>query len=120
MAYQNKITTQETAVVAKDAAISGAIDYRNAEKGSFILPAAMEATTKIAFKVSESLDGTYVPLFSSSNALVEVTITVNASKCYALPSDLAGCSFFKFWTEASGSDVAQATAARNIIVMTKS
>lgn len=105
MLIRNSIQT--IATVAGSAALSGAIDFSGYSSGGFIAPDTLNATTKIAFKVSESLGGTFVPLFTSANALVEVTVTLNAAKGYALPADLVGFPFFKIWCQAAGVDVNQ-------------
>lgn len=110
-------SSQEIATVANGAAISGAIDYRGFAMGGLITPAALTATTVIAFKVASNPNGTFTPLYNASNALVEVTVTVDASKAYPLPDELSGWPYFKLWTEASAADVNQAAARTFEIVM---
>jgi hypothetical protein len=113
-----RLSTKLTTTVAQTAALSGAVNMQDYAGGGFKTPAALTATTKIAFKVAEEESGTYVGLYDSSGVLVEVTVDVGASKAYPLPDDLFGWPWFKFWTEAGGSDVAQA-AARDLIVVLK-
>lgn len=110
--------SESTVAIATSAALSNAIDYRGFAMGGLITPSALEATTKIGYKVATTANGTYTPLYSSSNALVETTVALDASRAYPFPDELSGWAFFKLWTEASGSDVAQ-TAARTFQVVMK-
>jgi hypothetical protein len=108
-----------TAVIANGAAVSGVIDATWAAGAGLIAPSALTATTVLAFKVCGSQDGTFVALYDRNNALVEVAVTVNAAKAYALPDELFAWPYFKLWTEASGADVNQA-AERSFVVVLKS
>lgn len=105
-------------VVASGAALSDAIDMRDYSGGVFITPASLNATTKIAFQVSDAANGTFIPLYTSADALEEVTVTLNASRAYALPEALFGASFVKLWCQASGTGVNQ-TGAKTFTIMLK-
>lgn len=107
-----------TVTVANGAALSGAIDMRDYSGGVIITPATLNATTKIAFQVCDSADGTYLPLYTAANALEEVTVTLNAARAYAIPDSVFGASFIKLWCQASGTGVNQ-TGAKTFTVMLK-
>ncbi len=105
--------------IAATAAESDVIDATWPAGAGLITPAALEASTKIAFKVSPSKDGEFLPLYDESNVLVEVTVTLDAAKAYALPDAVFAWPYFKLWTEAAGVDVAQ-TTERTFLVVLKS
>jgi hypothetical protein len=96
---------------------SDPIIFAGFEKGQLITPAALEATTKIAFKVSPDGGTTWGDLRNASNTLVEITVDLGASHAYPLPTELAGAERFKIWTEASGSAVSQSADRAFAVVM---
>jgi len=108
-----------TTTIPGGSALSAVIDATWAAAQGLIAPAALDATTRIAFKVAEKPDGAFLPLSDEYNLLVEVTVTLNAARAYALPDKLFAWSYFKLWAEASGSDVIQ-TADRTFIISQKS
>lgn len=87
---------------------SDPVVFAGFEKGQITTPAALDATTKIAFKVSADGGSTWTDLRNASNTLVEITVDLSASHTYPLPTELAGAERFKIWAEASGSGVSQA------------
>ncbi len=109
----------QTVVIAANAALSDAIDTRGFSVGAMITPAALDATSKLAFKGCMTRDGTYVGVYSAANALVEVTPNLGASQAQLIPADAMAFPFIKIWTEAAGSDVAQAGGARTFQVICK-
>jgi hypothetical protein len=108
-----------TTVVANGGAVSAVIDATWASAQGIKTPAALEATTKIGFQVSESAGGTFLPLYDELNALIEVTVTLNAGRGYAVPEKVKAWPYFKLWCENAGSDVNQ-TADRTFIIVQKS
>ena len=106
-----------SAVIANGAAVSGAIDNTWPAGGGLITPAALTATTVIAFKVCATVDGTFVPLYDKDGALCEAAVSVSTAGGYPLPDELFGFPFFKIWTEAGGSDVNQAAERVFAVVM---
>jgi hypothetical protein len=108
-----------TTVIASGAAVSAVIDSTWAAGQGLVTPAALDATTKIAFKVCTSQTGAFLPLYDDSNTLVEVTVTLNAARAYALPEKLFAWPYFKLWAQASGSDVNQ-SADRSFTISQKS
>jgi hypothetical protein len=107
------------ATISSGAAVSTPVDSTWAAAQGLITPAALEATSKIGFKVCATSDGTFQPLYDEFNAIVEVPVTLNAARAYALPDKLFTWPYFKLWTQASGVDVNQ-TADRTFVVMQKS
>lgn len=108
-----------TAVIPSGAALSNIVDSTWAAAQGLVTPAALDATTKIAFKVARSQDDTFLPLYDEFNVLVEVSVTLNAARAYALPDRLFAWPYFKLWAEASGSDLTQ-SADRAFTVVQKS
>lgn len=103
--------------IAQTAALSDAVDNTEGAALGFITPSALEASTNIGFKVSH--DGvTFVPLYDQNGSLVNVAVAVNAARGYQIPDAVRFWPYFKLWAQnGSGTDVAQATAARTLIVV---
>lgn len=100
-------TSQQIVTVPTGAALSNAVDIREFAGGVFITPATLDATTVIAFQVSDSASGTFTDLRKSDNTLATVTVELNGSHAYPLVDELFGAQFFKFWCQASGTGVNQ-------------
>lgn len=98
-----------TATIANGQTTSGAIDARGLSQIGLVMPSAFTGTT-ISFNVSA--DGaTYQALYDATNTLVSVTVA--ASRSYALPSTLLAWPYFKI---VSGSAEA---AARTLTITGK-
>jgi hypothetical protein len=108
-----------TVLIADGEAESEAFELAWAAGAGLQAPAALDATTVIAFKVSDDLDGNYLALYDDTNALVEVTVQVDAARAYALPEEVFAWPYVKLWAEASGTDVEQ-SADRTFKVSLKS
>lgn len=108
---------QKTVVVANGAALSEIIYFRDQVIGGFIAPASLAANTKVAFKVSASADGTFVPLYDQYGALVEVTVSLSAAGAYPFPQELFSYPFAKVWTENAGVDVNQSAEKSFLLCM---
>ena len=81
-------------VTAHDTAASATvIDYREFS-GGLIITDGTTSITSFDFHVSDVEDGTFVPLQSSSGAIIQITNVV-ASEAYALPDALFAAPFFK-------------------------
>lgn len=87
-------------------ALSEAIDLTDFASGSIITPSALEVGTYLAFDVSHSASGPFVPMQSSdSDVRRTIAVTVNASKQYMFPDELFGVAFFKIRTvDSVGAD----------------
>jgi hypothetical protein len=107
------------AVIPINTAESNIIDATWAAAAGLKIPAALEANTSIGFKVCESQDGSFLPLYDETNALVQASVTLNAARAYALPDALFAWPYFKLWSQNAGVDVSQA-AARTFTVLLKS
>ena len=105
--------------IANGEALSSLIDMTWAAAQGLKTPAALEATTKRAFKVAESQDGTFLPLYDDANNLVEMSVELAEARAYALPDELFAWPYVKLWTEAARVDVDQ-TADRAFIISMKS
>ena len=96
-----------TVTVSASASLSSVYDNSEGITSGIVIPSALEATTKLAFYVCDIVDGTYVPLYDTSNVLIEITVAVNAARAYPVPEQLKLWPYIKIWTEASGSNVTQ-------------
>lgn len=106
-------------LVLNGAAVSSVIDSTWAAAQGLKTPAALEANTKIGFQVAEWAGGTFLPLYDEYNLLVEMPVTLNAARAYALPEKVFAWPYFKLWCENAGSDVLQ-TADRSFVLVQKS
>lgn len=104
-------------IIANGAAVSGVVDTTWAAAQGLIAPATLDTNTAIAFKVCDSATGTFQPLYSELNVLVEVPVTINAAKAYALPDAVFAWPYFKLWAENGGTDVAQGTDRAFVIAL---
>ncbi len=106
-------------VVANGESESGAFELAWAAGAGVITPAALDATTCIAFKVSDAIDGTFLPLYDDTNAVVEITVELAEARAYVVPDGVFAWRYAKLWMEAAGGDVGQ-SADRTFIVSLKS
>jgi hypothetical protein len=116
-----RISSQAQAVVPTGeggAGLSDAIDFRPYAGGGFITPATLDATTVIGFQVSA--DGvTFLPLCDKDNALVKVTVTLDAAKAYPLPDELYGWSHFKLFCMTTAGAAVNQTGAKTFTLHLK-
>lgn len=103
-------TQTHTLTIAASGTTSDALSCKEACGAVIIMPAAITGTN-LAFHVSDTISGTYVPVYNSSNAAV--TRTVAASRAYALPDEALSAAYVKLVMDAQA-------AARSIKVTTKS
>ncbi len=108
-----------TVTIANGEAESSPFEMKWAAGAGMVTPAALTATTVIAFKVCATIDGTFLPLYDTGGTLVEVTVDVAAAKGFAMPDELFAWPYVKLWAEAAGVDVDQA-AERTFNVFLKS
>ncbi len=108
---QGYFNTSVAAVIPISTATSAAINLGGMALVGLILPAAFTGTS-LTFTVCDTLAGTYMPLYDSSNSLVSMTVA--QGRAYAVdPSNFQGINFMKI---VSGSTEG---AARTIICSTK-
>ncbi len=107
------------ATIPNGEAESGVIDTTWAAGMGIKTPAALEATTVIGFKVCESKDGTFLPLYDETNALLTVTVELAEARAYVAPDGLFAWRYVKLWAQAAGVDVDQ-TADRDFVIVLKS
>ena len=108
----DRIVHQETLTIANAAAISGAVDFRKFTTGVYHMPTGWTAA-QIGFKVSQSKTGTYLPLYDLVGAFITVTTTA-VDVAMPLPAQLAGCAWFKFWSQDGSAGNTNQGAARTI------
>jgi hypothetical protein len=116
-----RISSQAQAVVPTGeggAGLSSPIDFRPYAGGGFITPATLDTTTVIGFLVST--DGaTFVPLCDKDNALVKVTVTLDAARAYPLPDELYGWAFFKLFCMTTAGAAVNQTGAKTFTLHLK-
>ena len=97
-----------TTIVPNAGALSPAINIKDFDSGAFIIPAAWTAAS-LAFKVCDTISGTYVPLRDKAGALIEMTsMPTAASEARLLPAEVFNSApFVKLWSETAGADVTQ-------------
>jgi hypothetical protein len=86
-------------------------------EGFLHMPSTWTAAN-ISFLVSDTVDGTYVPLYSPGGTLVAL-IGPAVDSIYVLPSELAGSTFVKLWSNTAGANEAQG-GDRNFLLDLKS
>lgn len=106
--------SQEIATVpdgAGGAGLSNAVDFRKYAGGALVTPATLDNTTVISFQVSQ--DGVnFYTLYDKLNALIYLTVTLNASRAYPLPDELFGWGWFKVFTCTTGGVAVNQTGAK--------
>lgn len=107
-----------TRSIAISTAITDAIDMRPFASGSVKVPSAW-TTANIGFKVSDTVDGTYDPLYDHTGSIVECA-TPAASRQIELPPEIFGCAFIKLWSQDGAASDTNQAAARSLIVTLKS
>ena len=97
-------------VIDASAALSAAVDFRKFISGVYHMPGTWTAA-HMGFQVCQTKAGTYLPLYDKVGALVDTTTTA-VDIALTLPPQLAGCAWFKFWSQnGSAVDVNQVAAA---------
>lgn len=87
-------------------ALSDAVDMRHFAGGLVITPSAW-TSADIGFKVSDTENGTYVPLYDDTGAAVYIS-GVDVDRACVMPENLYGAHFVKLWSSSAGaSDVNQ-------------
>lgn len=88
----NRANSTATVTIASGATESGVLTLDGYAMGMIHLPSTYDGTA-LTFLVSPTYGGTYVALEDSSGAAV--SLTVEASKAYALPEALFGAPYCK-------------------------
>ena len=99
--------------IANAAAVSGAVDFRKFTSGVYHKPTGWTAA-QIGFKVSQSKTGRYLPLYDLVGAFITVTTTA-VDVAMPLPAQLAGCAWFKFWSQDGSAADENQGALRTIL-----
>lgn len=86
-------------------------DVREFSMFRLVLPASVSSAT-LSFTESDAADGTYVPVYDSTNAAAAVTVT--AARAYDLPTALASCHFLRVVGASSEA------AGRKLVLLCKS
>lgn len=108
--------------IANGAAISGAFNMSDHLLGLVIVPAEW-TDANIGFKVCDVSGGTFVIACDKTGSPIQIAgITTNASKAYAIPTELFPGMWVKLWskstTAATTTDTNQG-AARSLVVILK-
>jgi len=104
--------------IANGAAVSEAADLRKFSMGVVQMPAGWTAAS-IGFQVSNTLSGTYQPLYDKNGNLVQISSPA-VSQAYALPAEVAGCHFVKLWSQDGAGSGTNQGADRALTLTLKS
>lgn len=99
-------------LIASGTAVSEPIDLRGISDMIIHMPAAWDVAS-IAFRASQAVGGTFLPVNDDSDALIEIDTPV-ADTAYKAP-DINGARFIQIWSETAGADVNQ-TADRTLLI----
>ena len=113
----------KTATFAINGTQSNAIDLEGYQLAALIMPAAWTASGGITFLASDTIDGTYGPVYDDTGTEVKVVAATGgaAGTRIAISSNavaLASLRFIKLRSGIAGAEVAQ-TAARTITLSLK-
>lgn len=92
----NRSGESTTTTIADSGTTSAAVDFQAYAFGSFTLPSGYDGTGALTFTTSSTSGGTYTQLMKADGSAAAGPTTTAASKTYPLPTELAGCSWFKF------------------------
>jgi len=107
-----------TLTIAESGHTSDAFAFGKYLYGQIRMPAAWTAAS-IGFKVSNTEDGTFLPLYDHDGNLVQID-SPSVDGAYQIPTALVAAGWVKLWSQnGSGTNTAQA-AERSIIVDIKS
>ena len=114
---------KKTATFALNGTQSAPIDLEGYQLGALIMPAAWTASGGITFLASDTIDGTYGPVYDDSGIEVKVTAASGGAAGTRIPLvqcalALASLRFIKLRSGVAGAEVAQ-TAARTIVLSLK-
>lgn len=99
-----------SAIIGAASALSAAVDFRKFTTGVYHMPGTWTAA-HMGFQVAQAEAGPYLPLYDEVGALVDTTATA-VDIALTLPPELAGCAWFKFWSQnGTAVDVNQVAAA---------
>lgn len=107
-----KVNHSLQVTILSGAALSDPIDVRGMSRMIIHMPAAWTAAS-IALTVAQRVDGTYLPLNDTADALIEIDTPV-ADTGYQ-SAQLDGVHFLRLWSETAGVDVNQA-ADRTLLI----
>ena len=114
-AYIERSYESKFVPIVAGASESQAIDFRNHVMLQVHVPAAWTAAD-IGFKVSTTVDGTYVPLYNEAGDLLEM-ILISPSTALVAPPRVAGGYFIKLWSQSAEVNVPQAAERLMEVVM---
>lgn len=111
----------ESITIANGGNLSAAIDMREFAGGMLHIPAALEATTVIGFKVCPTKDGTFVPLRKNdgTKTLDYIETQLNEAGAYPLLDGLFGGFFVKIYLMTTAGVAVNQTADRAFTVTLK-
>ena len=111
---------KKTATIANAGTISNAIDLEGYQLAALIMPAAWTASGGITLLASDTLDGTYGPVYDDTGTEVKVTAASGGAAGTRIPIvqnavALASLRFIKLRSGIAGTEVAQ--AAERVITL---
>lgn len=117
MSAIRRSSTSNSVTIASSGNLSSALEMSGASGGIIQMPAAWTAAS-IGFKVCNTVDGTYLPLYDQDGVLVQIDSPA-VDKAYTMPTELFGALYVKLWSQnGSGTNTNQG-AARTLTVTIK-
>jgi len=104
-----------TPTILSGTALSTPINFCDFVMMQIHIPAVWTAA-EIGYYVSPTVDGTYVPLFDETGAIIE-NVTIVVDTAVVSPPRIAGARFVRIWSQSSGIDVNQGADRVLIVVM---
>lgn len=112
-----RITSIRNMTIANGAAVSGVIDMRFFSGMTVHMPAAWTAAS-IGFQVCDTADGTFLPLYDKSAAIVEIDGPA-VDIAYAAPAEIFASLYVKLWSQDGAAADTNQGAERALIVTLK-
>ena len=105
------------AVIANGAAVSDAIELSQFSGMIVQMPAAWTAAS-IGFKVCNTPDGTFLPLYDDDGLLVQIDSPA-VDKAYSAPAPVFAAMYIQLWSQDGSASATNQGAARTLTVTMK-
>jgi len=114
----NRRNAATVLTIASSGNLSDALAFQGNAGGIVLMPAAWTAAS-IGFKICDTIDGTYLPLYDDEGTLVQIASP--AVDCaYSIPPELFGAAYVKLWSQDGSASSTNQAAERSLIVLLKS
>lgn len=101
-------------IEATEAVTDDVLDFRAFASGIIMMPDEWTAAD-IGFRVCDTADGTFLPLYNEEGDLVQIA-SPQEDRAYSLPPEVFAAHYVRLWSQDAGADEAQ--AAERVITLT--